>query len=140
MRAYSYLMNASDGDTGHYVELQEMKFLELLKCLLSRVEVDEAWYRASNQDVDQAIRAGQLESGRHHYIIAGYFENRFPRPIVVDEPWYLAEYPDVAGAIETGAFASASEHFARDGFKEGRLPSRDWSLLGSAKPVLLKAA
>jgi hypothetical protein len=117
-----------------------MKFLELLKCLLARVEVDEAWYRANNQDVDEAIRAGQLESSRHHYIVAGYFENRLPRPISVDEPWYLAEYPDVAAAIEAGAFASASEHFARDGFREGRLPSRDWSLLGEARPILMKAA
>jgi hypothetical protein len=133
-------MNASDGDTGHYVELQEMKFLELLKCLLTRVEVDEAWYRANNLDVDQAIRAGQLESGRHHYIIAGYFENRLPRPISVDEPWYLEEYPDVAGAIEAGAFASASEHFTRDGFKEGRLPSHGWSLLGADMPAMMKAA
>jgi hypothetical protein len=130
MRSYSYLMSATGTDSGHYVELPEMKFLELLKCLLLQVEVDDAWYCATYRDVDEAVRSKEIPSGKHHYMVAGYFENRFPRPIQVDEAWYLDTYPDVAAAIDYGSFSSAAQHFERDGFKEGRLPSEDWSLLG----------
>jgi len=124
-------MSASgSGGGGHYVELLEVKFLELIRCLLVQVEVDEAWYLASYRDVADAVRDGSLKSAKSHYVIAGYFENRLPRPFEVDEAWYLAEYPDVAEAIKMGAFNSATHHFMRDGFKEGRLPQEGWSLLG----------
>jgi hypothetical protein len=138
MRSYSFLMNASGGD-GHYVELTEAKFMELLRCLLVLVEVDEVWYRSTYRDVDEAVKAGEITSGRHHYINAGYFENRLPRRIDVNERWYLEEYPDVAAAIQYGAFPSAAQHFERDGFKEGRLPSENWSLLGAPARQLLDA-
>ncbi len=140
MRSYSYLMSATGADSGHYVELQEMKFLELLKCLLVLVEVDEKWYRSAYRDVDDAIKAGNVKSSRDHYIIAGYFENRFPRPIKVDESWYLDTYPDVALAIRNGAFTSASQHFEKDGFKEGRLPQKNWSLIAAMQAELEEAA
>jgi len=141
MLSYSYLMSATGPGNGHYVELPEPKFMAVLRLLLERVEVDEAWYRETYPDVDVAIRAGKLKSSHDHYIRAGYFENRLPRPIKVDERWYLEEYPDVAAAIERGAFASASQHFESDGFREGRLPSRNWSLIGSATrtPQLMDA-
>ena len=130
MRPYSYLMTASATDAGHYVELPEGKFLELLKYLLAQVEVDEEWYRSSYRDVDDAINAGEVKSAKDHYMTAGYFENRFPHAIKVDERWYVEEYPDVASAIQQGAFSSASQHFQKDGFKEGRLPTPNWSLIG----------
>ncbi len=130
MRSYSYLMSANGAGGGHYVELLETKFMELLRILLLQVEVDEAWYCSVNADVNEAVKAGGLPSGREHYIRAGYFENRLPRPIVVNERWYLEEYPDVASAIQYGVFTSATQHFERDGFREGRLPSENWSLLG----------
>jgi hypothetical protein len=130
MRPYSYLMSPNGSGSGHYVELLETKFLELIRLLLLQVEVDEDWYLASYRDVEDAVRSGALKSARAHYIRAGYFENRIPRPFKVDEAWYLEEYPDVADAIQSGAFSSASVHFERDGFREGRLPYADWSLLG----------
>ncbi len=132
MQSYSYLMSASEAGDGHYVELLESKFHDLLRLLLTQVEVDEKWYRMSYRDVDDAVRTGLTLSAKAHYMSAGYFENRLPRPIRVDESWYLAEYSDVAAAIRSGAFVSASQHFERDGFKEGRLPSQNWSLLGDA--------
>lgn len=132
MRPYSDLMSPNGSGSGHYVELLEAKFLELIHQLLLQVEVDEDWYLASYRDVDDAFRSGELKSARAHYVRAGYFENRFPRPVRVDEQWYLAEYPDVADAIQSGAFLSASQHFERDGFREGRLPYAGWSLLGNA--------
>jgi hypothetical protein len=123
-------MSGNGSGDGHYVELSETKFMELLRCVLVQVEVDEDWYRSYYRDVDEAIKAGNVSSARQHYINAGYFENRLPRKVVVNERWYLEEYPDVAAAIKFGAFSSATAHFERDGFKEGRLPSEGWSLLG----------
>jgi hypothetical protein len=131
MVPYSCLMNADGSDGGHYVELLEAKFFGLLRHVLAQVDVDEDWYLASYNDVAEAVRTGSLKSARTHYVRAGYFENRLPRPIQVHEDWYLAEYPDVADAIRNGAFASATHHFESDGFKEGRLPQAGWSLLGT---------
>ena len=138
MLTYGYLMSDVGPASGHYVELQETKLFGLIRFLLESVEVDEAWYLKTNQDVEAAVQAGDLKSGRAHYIISGYFENRLPRPVVVDEAWYLAEYPDVADAIRNGTVASATAHFESSGFVEGRLPQPGWSLLrdaaGEAKP------
>jgi len=123
-------MSSTGATGGHYVELLESKFHELLRYLLVQVEVDEKWYLSTYDDVRDAVRSGDLESARDHYIRAGFFENRMPRPVNVDEEWYLREYPDVADAIRNGAFPSARAHFERDGFREGRLPRAGWSLLG----------
>lgn len=116
---------------GRYVEVREELLRRLLAPLLASVEVDEEWYRKFNQDVDDAIRVGKFRSGRDHYIQAGYFEDRLPRPVTIDGTWYLEAYPDVAEAIRHGTFHSVEQHFAVCGFKEGRLPNRQWSLLGS---------
>ncbi len=107
--------------------------MELLHALLSRVQVDEAWYLAAYPDVAGAVKRGEMNSGREHYLRSGYFENRLPGPIRVDENWYLAEYPDVASAIKSGAFKNGQQHFERNGFKEGRLPSAGWSLLNPVR-------
>jgi hypothetical protein len=128
MWPYSYLMSGSSTGGGHYVELLETRLISLLQRMLVLVEVDEAWYRTTYRDVDEAIRAGQLASARAHYVTSGYFENRFPYAIHLDESWYIAEYPDVAEAIRSGSVASARQHFEKDGFKEGRLPRAGWSL------------
>jgi hypothetical protein len=135
MWSYSYLMSGSGVAGDHYVELPEVKFLALLKKMLVFVEVDEAWYRATYRDVDDAVRAGHLASAREHYAMSGYFENRFPYAIQVDETWYLAEYPDVGEAIRTGLVSSATQHFENDGFKEGRLPRQGWSLVKTIAPA-----
>jgi hypothetical protein len=133
MWPYSYLMSGSSVGGGHYVELLETKLFDLLQQILRLVEVDEPWYRATYRDVDEAVRAGRFASAREHYVISGYFENRFPHAIQVNESWYLAEYPDVAEAIRSGSMSSATQHFESDGFKEGRLPWRGWSLLKTDK-------
>ena len=135
MLSYGYLMSDVGPATGHYVELQEAKLFGLIRVLLEMVEVDEAWYLKINQDVAEAVESGALTSGRSHYIVSGYFENRLPRPVTVDEQWYLAEYPDVAEAIRTGSVSSASAHFEGSGFVEGRLPQEGWSLLREAVPA-----
>lgn len=135
MLSYSYLLGDAGSAGGHYVELQEAKLLSLLRELLSRVEVDEAWYLKTNQDVADAVKSGAVASARMHYVTAGYFENRLPRPVKVDEAWYLAEYPDVANAIRVGTMPSAIAHFMGPGFLEGRLPHAGWSLLRDQNPT-----
>ncbi len=132
MLAYGYLMSGLGPASGHYVELQEAKLFRLIRVILDSVEVDEAWYLATYPDVAAAVKAGELKTAKAHYVVAGYFENRLPRPVTVDETWYLTEYPDVAEAVRGGAVASASAHFEMADFVEGRLPKPGWSLLRDA--------
>ena len=118
---------------GRYVEVREDVLGGMLESLLRDVVVDEGWYRSVNEDVDAAIRSGEMKSAHEHYVRAGYFEDRLPRPIPVDDAWYLQEYPDVAEAIRAGHFTSAEHHFGVAGFREGRLPHSDWVLFGSSR-------
>nr|WP_294509936.1 hypothetical protein [uncultured Rhodopila sp.] len=97
-------------------------FVKLLKTLIRGIEVDEAWYVRTYEDIGQAIKEGSVRSARQHFVDDGYFEGRRPFPIVIDEKWYLAENPDVAESIRTGIVTSAQEHFDKDGYSEGRLP------------------
>jgi hypothetical protein len=98
------------------------QFEKLLRSMLRYVEADEAWYRNTYPDVDEAIRNGTVPSARDHFVSSGYFEGRKRGRVLVDEQWYLAQYPDVAEGIELGEFMSAQQHFDSHGEKEGRLP------------------
>jgi len=132
MMPFSCLLGTgSVGD--RYVEVREDVLRRMLESLLRDVAVDESWYRSVNEDVDAAIRSGEMTSAHEHYVRAGYFEDRLPRPIPVDDAWYLREYPDVAEAIRTGHFTSAEQHFGVAGFREGRLPHSNWTLFGSSR-------
>jgi hypothetical protein len=97
-------------------------FVEILRTLIGGVEVNEAWYLETYEDVAAAVSEGVIGSVRQHFIDDGYFEGRLPFPIVVDERWYLARNPDVASSIRDGLVASAQDHFDQDGYREGRLP------------------
>jgi hypothetical protein len=97
-------------------------FVKILKTLIRGIEVDEAWYVRTYEDIGDAIKQGIVRSAQQHFIDDGYFEGRLPFPIVVDERWYLKENPDVAESIRTGIVPSAQEHFDKDGYSEGRLP------------------
>jgi len=127
---YSVLIGAAGPTDGRYVEVKEDLLRQMLVPLLHDVAVDEKWYRQANEDVDAAIRAGEMKSAHEHYVRAGYFEDRLPRPIPVDKAWYLKEYPDVAEAIRDRIFRSVEEHFRQAGFREGRLPYANWTLSG----------
>lgn len=129
LRSYNYLISNTGASDGHFVELLESRLLELLRMILAEVRVDEKWYLATYGDVAAAVQSGEMRSARDHYIRAGYFENRLPRPVKVDEEWYAEAYPDVVAAIRAGAFPSGQAHFERNGYKEGRLPAEGWSLL-----------
>jgi hypothetical protein len=104
------------------VNMSYEDFVNLLKIMISGIDVDEDWYARAYDDIGQAIKAGSIRSARQHFINDGYFEGRLPAPVKVDEAWYLKRYPDVAEGIRNGTLVSAQEHFEMNGYKEGRLP------------------
>jgi hypothetical protein len=98
------------------------EFLELIRTVLSAIEVDEAWYLEKYPDVAEAIKAGKMASARDHFMHNGYFEGRLPFPIKIDERWYLTQNPSVADFVRAGRLESGQQHFDQDGYREGRLP------------------
>jgi hypothetical protein len=141
MVPYSFLTSAGSEEDARFIEVNAGRLRKLLTSFLLAVEVDEQWYLASYDDVREAVRAGDMRSGREHYVTAGYFEDRWPRLIEVDEAWYLNAYPDVAEAIRAGKFWTPQHHFQIEGFREGRLARSDWSLLadGPSRKSVLRA-
>ena len=97
-------------------------FVGILRTMIQGVQVDEAWYARTYEDIGNAVKDGVIRSSKQHFIDDGYFEGRLPFPIVVDERWYLTKYPDVAESIRQGVVETAQDHFTRDGYSEGRLP------------------
>lgn len=97
-------------------------FVGLLRMLIRGIDVNEAWYVRTYEDIGKAIRDGVVRSARQHFVDDGYFEGRLPFPIMVDETYYLQQNPDVADSIQSGVVSSAQEHFEKDGYREGRLP------------------
>lgn len=97
-------------------------FIEIVKALLTAVEVDETWYTQQYPDIGRAIADGTIESARWHFVNHGYKEGRLPFRIEVDEDWYLENNPDVAEGVASGQIASGQRHFEDDGYREGRRP------------------
>jgi hypothetical protein len=98
------------------------EFLDLVRLVLSVIEVDEAWYVEKYPDVAEAIKDGKVASAREHFMHDGYFEGRLPFPLKVDERWYLTQNPGVAEYIRASRLESGQQHFDHDGYREGRLP------------------
>jgi hypothetical protein len=104
------------------VNVSYEQFLQIIKKIISGIEVDEEWYLRTYEDIAKAVRDGAVSSARQHFIEDGYFEGRLPFPIKVDEKWYLQQNPDVADSVRRGAVASGQTHFEEDGYREGRKP------------------
>lgn len=104
------------------VDVSYEAFIDILRTMIRGIDVNEAWYARTYEDIGKAIKGGAVHSAKQHFVSDGYFEGRLPFPITVDERWYLAEYPDVAESVRSGVIASAQEHFDKDGYREGRLP------------------
>jgi hypothetical protein len=96
--------------------------VQVLRRLISGVEVDEAWYLEQYPDIAEAIAKGTVQSARLHFINDGYFEGRMPFPILVDERYYLAQNTGVADHVRKGLLTSGQQHFDENGYAEGRLP------------------
>jgi hypothetical protein len=104
------------------VNVSYENFVEILRRMIQGIEVDEAWYVRTYEDIGNAVKEGVVGSAKQHFVHDGYFEGRLPFPIRVDERWYLTAHPDVAESIRQGDVGSAQEHFDKDGYREGRLP------------------
>ena len=104
------------------VNLSYDEFVNILRMMIQGIEVDEAWYKSTYEDIGQAINEGRIPSAKHHFVNDGWLEGRLPFPMNVAEPWYLKQYPDVADFLRRGLLLSAQGHFDEDGYKEGRLP------------------
>jgi hypothetical protein len=104
------------------VNISYENFISIIRTMIQGIEVDEAWYARTYEDIGSAIRDGRIRSARQHFVDDGYFEGRLPFPIEIDEEWYLTENPDVAESIRKGDISSAQDHFDEDGYREGRLP------------------
>jgi len=115
-------------DQGTLVEVDKMLIRSLLEAAASTVRLDEDWYLNLYPDVVDAIKNGLFENAKHHYVKFGYFEDRFPYPILVDETFYKTANKDIADSIRNGTMKSCQWHFDHYGFKEGRLPYEGWRL------------
>lgn len=104
------------------VNVSYENFVAILRMMIRGIEVNEAWYARTYEDIGSAVKEGLLRSAKQHFVDDGYFEGRLPFPILIDERWYLAENPDVAESIRMGVVDSAQDHFDKDGYREGRLP------------------
>jgi hypothetical protein len=104
------------------VNISYENFISIIRRMIQGIEVNEAWYARTYEDIGSAIQDGKIRSARQHFVEDGYFEGRLPFPIEIDEKWYLAENPDVAESIRKGDISSAQNHFDEDGYREGRLP------------------
>jgi hypothetical protein len=115
-------VNVSSVRGERHVSLVYGDFMHLVKSLLAAIEVDEAWYLRTYEDIVEAIRNGAIQSARRHFMEDGYFEGRLSFPIAVNEAWHTQRYPDVGDSIRKGLTPSAQVHFNEDGYREGRLP------------------
>ncbi len=104
------------------VNVSYENFVNILRQLIQGIEVDEAWYVRTYEDIGGAIKEGLVASAKQHFVHDGYFEGRMPFPVRVDERWYLSTHTDVAESIRNGTVESAQGHFDKDGYREGRLP------------------
>jgi hypothetical protein len=78
---------------------------------------DEAFYRAVNPDIAQAVAAGHLPSGRHHYETIGFDEGR--SGFALDRAWYCRAYPIAAIEVAQGEFWDADQHYLEVGRARG---------------------
>jgi len=100
-----------------------------LRFLLSRAvecaEFDEEMYLKKNPDVGVAMRKGEWESAKQHFVSTGYFEGRLGAYPGVSDAWYLKLNPDVAEAISNNEWQSAEEHYNSVGILEWRIPNKE---------------
>lgn len=99
----------------------------LLKIAVEKAAFNERGYLTSNPDIAQALRLGQIESARDHYVDHGYFECRRGATPDVDEGWYKKLNPDVAAAIRARSVTSALEHYQAAGVEEFRAPNEAYA-------------
>jgi hypothetical protein len=108
------------------VPVSLLRFLLQLAVLNS--DFDQESYLLANPDVAAAVKRGNIENPRLHYVGNGYFEGRVGGVPSVDESWYLSAYPDVAAAVQSKQILSGADHFKSTGAAELRAPSSSYEL------------
>jgi hypothetical protein len=83
--------------------------------------LDEDFYLTQYPVVEEAVEAGEYESGLDHFLQVGQFESLQPNPLF-DPAYYRSIYTDVSAAIEREAI-TAAEHFILFGQFEQRNPN-----------------
>ena len=78
---------------------------------------DESFYRAVNPDIDAAIAAGHLPSGRSHFDNTGFDEGR--AAFALDRAWYCRTYPIAALEIAQNDFHDTDQHWLELGQARG---------------------
>ena len=96
---------------------------KLLFDLFSAYGFDEGDYRSRYDDVNKAIKDGEVKSGLHHFCNSGFFEGRIANMFAFDEGYYLRRNPDVWKAVQKGDLKSGYNHFVSTGLNEGRAPN-----------------
>jgi len=81
---------------------------------------DEAHYLAAYGDIEYAVKAGWMPSGRHHYALFGFRERRFPFPL--DKHWYAAAYPMAGFEVSQGDYTDFAHHYLAVGKARGYRP------------------
>jgi hypothetical protein len=114
-------------------------FKILLQMANASTDFNEVGYLRENPDIATAVKTGEIQSAKMHYIGFGYFEGRLGAIPDVDDRWYLESYPDVAEAVAQRKVGSASEHFNVIGAGEGRSPNQKYEPVAAQwKKVLVK--
>ena len=83
--------------------------------------LDEDFYFEQYPAVEEAVEAGEFESGLDHFLQVGQFESLQPNPLF-DPGYYRSIYTDISAAVEREAITEA-EHFILFGQFEQRNPN-----------------
>jgi hypothetical protein len=66
----------------HFPKGAEMAAIKAVLCqLVENAPFDEAYYLAKYRDINAAVAAGKLKSGKTHFVNQGYFNNRSFQPV-----------------------------------------------------------
>lgn len=78
---------------------------------------DEIFYLSAYPDVADAVRNGNVSSGRQHYEACGFAEGR--EPCRVERAWYCMTYPRAALELGQGVICDELEHWVEIGRERG---------------------
>ena len=84
---------------------------------------DETWYRATYPAVRQAVEAGTIQSGLHHYLTNDTPVSFDPSPDF-SEKYYAATNPSLGQDIADGSYRNGYAHYLKAGRFEGRRPTQ----------------
>jgi hypothetical protein len=141
---FDSLLNALGATRKEFNRVDQITLpVPLLKILLQMAnaasDFNESGYLRENPDIAAAVKTGEIQNAKLHYIGFGYFEGRLGAVPEVDDSWYLGSNPDVAKAVARQEVASASEHFNVIGAGEGRSPSKKYETVAAQwKKVLVR--